>query len=49
MDKYELFLSKYMYNMPFKVMSIFTKIPRPAKMMLDKASSEFCIQASKQC
>ena len=32
------FLSNYMYNMLFKVMSIFTKIPRPAKMMLDKAS-----------
>ena len=32
-----------------QVMSIFTKIPRPAKMMLDKAPSSFCIPVSEQC
>ena len=32
-----------------RVISIFTKRSRPAKMMLDEASSPFCIPVAEQC
>ena len=44
---------KYAFNQNIpcgsRVMSIFTNIPRPAEMMLDEASSSFCIPVAGQC
>ena len=43
--------TKFDVNIPrgSRVMSIFTKRARPAKMMLDEASSPFCMAVAGQC
>ena len=41
---------KFDHNMPCgsRIMSIFTKRPRPAEMVLGEASSPFCIPMARQ-